>query len=888
MPATIAVPLLGDLAPEGFVYTGQYLVEFDADSLWYETSLTIAALALGRGMKTEYHVFQHFPNEALDALSRLGIDAKKLEQDGLLSVWDSYTPTTEFEASKLTGIGWESSRGKPLDIVKGAAKWVERTKAGFPEEEKGWLHLDDNTAIFLQYNDEKTVIDSWRTALVPAVRARECPHFLAFPKGVASDAFYTKFEALCDGIIDLKSEEKGDRIERFLRIRTLRGKTFDSRWHRLQVRGNGEVAIASAVQTPEVRRLAAIMFTDTVGYTAAAQADEGRTLDLLRQQTELIRPVLAAHEGREIKSTGDGLLVEFDSALKATQCAIDIQRRIYERNAEGGIDPFQVRIGIHLGDVVRRGTDILGDAVNIAARIEPVAEPGGICVSGAVREQVWNKIPDKLEKLPPKALKGVQVSTEIYRILLPWTVTSAPSVNSGPTRLAVLPFVNISPDPTDAYFADGLTEELITVLSQLRELRVIARTSVSQFKSTTKSLAQISAELGVDAVLEGSVRKVGDRLRITVQLIDAGTQEHTWARTYDRTVDNVFAVQTEIAKRVAKRLKLNVRGVEEARLEARPPVRPDSYLAFLKGRTILQSMSQASLEEARVQFELAISLDLKNAAAHSALADVTRMVGWWYGGGSREKWDETARRLTARALELDPNLAEAHASFAIILQDDYEYVAAEKEFKLALSLNPSYAQAHNWYGALLEDEARTEEALREYTLAEGADPLSPGTLSALATLLLFLGRLDEALVRIQRLGELQPSRPTYILALSRYYLARSDTERSVKELERFEEVQSEPLWKPVARAYYYAFSGRKEEARLLLRHQETLPEFPPSAWIIAWVYAELGELDDCFRWLDKAVQFHNLPLPYFRLDPRLEHVRRDPRFHRLLKRINLA
>ena len=176
------------------------------------------------------------------------------------------------------------------------------------------------------------------------------------------------------------------------------------------------------------------MFTDTVGFTSSTHADEGRTLDLLRQQAEIVRPLLALHQGREIKSTGDGFLAEFDSALKAVQCAVSIQRRIYERNAEGGLSPIRIRIGIHLGDVVQSGTDILGDAVNIAARIEPTAEPGGICVSGAVHEQVQNKIPDRLEKLPPTALKGLQVPMDIYRVLLPWTVLATPPRTAVPPR----------------------------------------------------------------------------------------------------------------------------------------------------------------------------------------------------------------------------------------------------------------------------------------------------------------------------------------------------------------------------------------------------------------------------------------------------------------------
>ena len=631
------------------------------------------------------------------------------------------------------------------------------------------------------------------------------------------------------------------------------------------------------------------MFTDTVGYTASTQADEARTLELLHHQEELVRPLLAEHHGREIKSTGDGLLVEFDSALKATQCAVDIQRRMYERNAGADVARTQIRIGIHLGDVEEHGSDIFGDAVNIAARIEPFAEPGGVCLSGAVHEQVRNKVPDKFEKLPPKALKGLPVPMDIYRVVFPWTLREPPFVSSGPTRLAVLPFANISPDPKDEYLADGLTEELITVLSHLRELRVIARTSVSQYKSTSKSISQIGAELGVDAVLEGSVRKAGDELRITVQLINVDTQEHAWAKSYDRKLEKVFVVQTEIAKEVAEGLKVELRGIEEARLEARPSVRPDSYLAYLKGRTILQSTSsRASFEAAKELFELAISLDPKNAAAHSGLADATRLMGWRYPDIPRAKWDESSRGLTRRAIELDPNLAEAHASLALALWDDFDFAGAEREVKLALSLHPSYSLAHRMYAELLQDEARADEALVESTLAEATDPLWPLNLFNFALLLIRLGRLDEALVRIQRLGEVEPDGVMYHSAQVQYCLAQPDLEQCLKEIRRLEDLQTDPRDKQRERAFYYALAGEKEKARALLRHDETLPDRPHRAQNIARIYAELGDLDECFRWLEKAIGTHNIAFQGWRLDRRLEHVRSDPRFQLLLKRMNLA
>jgi len=337
-----------------------------------------------------------------------------------------------------------------------------------------------------------------------------------------------------------------------------------------------------------VRRLSAIMFTDVVGSTASAQANEAEALKLRDEQAGLVRPLFAAHHGREVKSMGDGFLSEFDSALRAVQCAIDIQQHLHERNSQAGVTPIELRIGIHLGDVEQRDTDIFGDAVNIASRVEPLASPGGICISGEVFSQIRNKIPNKFEKLPPTALKGVQAPVDIYRIALPWVTRDAPASSGGPTGIAILPFANISPDPKDEYFADGLTEELITVLSQIRELRVIARSSVTPYKSTSKGVAQIGAELGVSSILEGSVRKAGSQLRITAQLIDVASQGHVWANSYNRELTDVFAVQVELAQQVADALRVELRASERAQIAARPMVKPDSYLSYLKGLTLMR------------------------------------------------------------------------------------------------------------------------------------------------------------------------------------------------------------------------------------------------------------------------------------------------------------
>ncbi len=630
------------------------------------------------------------------------------------------------------------------------------------------------------------------------------------------------------------------------------------------------------------RRLAAIVFTDIAGYTSLTQKDEASALRLLQDQQSLVQPLLETFHGRKVKSMGDGLLLEFPDALEAVECGVELQRRAHERNSRGGAPPLRMRVGIHLGDVQEEGSDILGDAVNIASRVEPLAEPEGVCVSFPVHDQVHNKVKIGFESLGLRKLKGVQDPIDVYRAVFPWSGRLTPSEEPGAPRLAVLPLANISPDARDEYIADGLTEELITVLSQMRDLRVIARTSVIQYKATSKPIAQIGAELDVSSILEGSVRKDGNRLRITVQLIDVASQGHVWANTYDRELDNIFAIQGDIAKRVGDALRIEMRSTEQGRLGARPPVRTDSYLAYLKGRTLFYELSKTSLDAAKDQFELAISLDPKNAAAYSGLADGAVVRQWMFGEAPQAESREAIRRFALRAIDLDPSLAEAHTSLGVALMGNSESAAAEREFKLAVSLNPSYSQGHHWYAELLQAEGRSEEALVEWSLAEAVDPSSSSNLGCSAWCLIWLGRLDEAFVHIQKLERVQSQRPDYPYIVARYLLGRSDLEGCVKQLRHLEGTVLDTGWKRVAQALGHALSGEKEMARSLLRDEESLPKSVFAHWIIVWTYCELGDLDECFRWIEKGVPFEMM-----RLDPRFQPIHRDPRFQSVLKNHNL-
>ena len=431
------------------------------------------------------------------------------------------------------------------------------------------------------------------------------------------------------------------------------------------------------------------MFTDLVGFTSSAQADEPAALARLHEQEEIVRPLFASYEGREVKSTGDGFLVEFESALKATECAIDIQTRLRDRNAKTRAPPIQVRIGIHVGDVEAVGADIFGNAVNVASRVVPLAEPGGICLTGETAAHVRERIPYALERLAPKTVKGVREPLDFYRIVLPGIERAPPPERSPLPRVAVLPLANISPDPKDEYFADGLTEELISVLSQIRGLRVIARTSVGQYKGTSKPIGQIGSELGVDAILEGSVRKAGDQLRIAVQLIDVKTEEHRWAQTYDRMLANVFAIQAEVAERTAGALKLELLSSERDAVLERPTSSLVAYEAYLRGIQAsrrftagVESREELGRAVAR-HFEEALREDPDFAAAHSHLANFLVEIS----GITEETQRATsrAREHVHRALELNPRSSDAHAALGnLLMQADLDWPRAESEFRQAL------------------------------------------------------------------------------------------------------------------------------------------------------------------------------------------------------------
>jgi len=626
------------------------------------------------------------------------------------------------------------------------------------------------------------------------------------------------------------------------------------------------------------------MFTDIVGYTALTQRNESLALTLLEKHRELVRRVMARHRGREVKTIGDAFLIEFASALDATECAVEIQKALGEYNRDAP-EKLVVRIGVHVGDVVHERHDVLGDTVNIASRIVPLAEGGGICISEQVYSQVRNKVLYRMERLPTHALKNVQYPVETYEVLLD-SGKDEPASMAPRNRIAVLPLSNISPDPKDGYFADGLTEELITVLSHVQGLRVIARTSVDRYRAREQGVAQIARELRVGSIIEGSVRIAGDRLRVTVQLIDASSEEHLWSENYDRRLNDIFQVQTNIAKRVAEKLRVKLLANEEDRLDRRSVADMSVYKNYLRGRALLAKRKPSEMLEAKQFFEKAIAEDPKYAPALAGLADAYYLLGDYWAMPVDEA-RQRSREFLTKALKLDPDLAEARASLGLNLASEYRFTEAESEFRRSIDLNPSYATGHFWYAVCLGALRRYEEQLEQVEIAEQLDPLSPVVLFYETTLLALLGRKELAWEKLERQSRLDQSKVSRVDLVSSYYHLTGDPQRALSEIEKHPELQNE-IGIIADMAFYLAATEQKKAAQQWLDRLLALPDTTAfRSQFITYIYLELGDYDQAFVWANKAVDKKELRMDNAELYPSMKLILSDRRWKALLKRVNL-
>jgi adenylate cyclase len=636
------------------------------------------------------------------------------------------------------------------------------------------------------------------------------------------------------------------------------------------------------------RRLTTIMFTDIVGYSAMAQRDESGALALLERHNRLLRSIFPRFHGREIKTIGDAFLVEFPSALGATQCAVEIQRAVHDAApASPPQETLRLRIGIHLGDVVRKRGDVLGDAVNIASRIEPLAEPGGICISAQVFDQVRDRLGNPLVKIEPRELKNIQIPIEIYKVLLPWERSPAGGAVSGASggpRLAVLPFTNMSPDPQDEYFADGLTEEVITKLSRLAGLRVIARTSVMRYKSAPKTVADVGEALRVQFVLEGSVRKVGNKIRITTQLIDARSEEHLWAGTFDRELTDFFVIQSEIASEVSSALHLALPHATAGRRE--PTSNVEAFEACLMARSLWNRRTIDAVRSALNRFEEALRLDPQYAQANSGVADCYSILM----DRGQLRWSEAHPRAKAaalRALALDHMLPEAHASLGLVLMHEFDWEGAERELRQSIELDPTYVSARHWYYMLLMTRGRIPEAARQLREAKDLDPLSPRIAEHLGILAWVEGRTDEAMGLwdlARDLGHETETDRVYKIAL----LAGEGRRTEALALAKLPFVDKSGYVGAAAPAIVHGVLGMKDEAH---RDIERLLKLAKTSYVpafqLSWAYGVLGEAEGFYEWSFRFVEEKGT-IPYWvTILPMFREVRKDSRFTEFLRRCRL-
>jgi adenylate cyclase len=691
----------------------------------------------------------------------------------------------------------------------------------------------------------------------------------------------------------------------------------------------------------EQRKLAAIMFTDMVSYSALAQRDDKLALELLEEHRRLLREIFPRFNGTEIKTIGDAFLIEFQSALEAAQCAIEIQRTLAKRNHDVTAERrIELKIGLHIGDVVHRGGDVYGDGVNIASRIEALAGAGGICVSMDVERQIRNALEARFEKLAPTELKNISVAMDLFRIVLPWErpsksetrkrqsgsdkseigkrpMTSAVTKWVGivlilllvailgwwlthrrstmPTStqtvgriasLAVLPFKNYSADPNQEFFADGMTDLLTTELSGIGALTVKSHQSALKFKNSTKSTPEIGEELHADGIVEGSVLREGSHVTVNVQLIDARTDRNLWARKFEGDVSNIFKMRNEVVEAIAQEVQVAISPEQSSRLSNARTVNPAALQEYLLGRQSWNRQTEKGFDEALEHFNRAKEIDPTFALAWAGIADAY----WGAADADVAPMEARAKAKAAaqRALELDDSLAEAHTALAAMdYVIEFQWAESEREFRRAIQLKPNYAVAHWQYGWLLVFVGRLDEAGQEMQRAVELDPLSAVMTTDRNVPYTLKKDYDKAIAQCHKAIELDPSfyLPHFVLGWIQVQRG-TNYSKAIEEFRVAQTMETQPIIIAYL-GYAYALNGQKEKAMEMLDELNRLAgrRFV-TPFCQALVYLGLRDNTKAIDWLEKAYQERSVWMGWLKVEPMYAPLRSDPRFQALYKKMN--
>ncbi len=521
------------------------------------------------------------------------------------------------------------------------------------------------------------------------------------------------------------------------------------------------------------QKLAAVLAADMVGYSRLMELDERGTLARLRtHRVELIDPAIAKNQGRIIKTTGDGMLVEFHSVADAVRCAVEVQDRMKRRNSDVSDDRrMEFRIGINLGDIIFEDGDIYGEGVNIAARVEQLAEVGGICVTAAVHGQVDGRLDVAFEDLGDKTLKNISRPVRVYRVLSaprdgePATSKTAPTEAVVKPTVAVLPFTNMSGDPEQEFFADGLTEDILTELSRRHELFVISRTSTFVYKGQSANLREIAQKLGARYLVEGSVRKAGDRLRVTVQLIDTASDSHVWAERYDRKLDDIFAIQDEITSAIVATLPGRLEAAQHDQLARTKPSNMAAYECVLTAKVLHHRSAREDNAQAQKLIERALQLDPDYAHAHAWRGCILGQA-WGYGWcDDKDSTFSQVEAALARAVALDDNDADVHRILAAVAITRNDMNRARYHQDRALELNPNYDLVVVQMGELFTWLGQSSEGVEWIRKAMRLNPHHPARFWSHLGKAYFVGRqYAQAIESFMRLSTMDAQQHAFVAA----------------------------------------------------------------------------------------------------------------------------
>ncbi len=661
------------------------------------------------------------------------------------------------------------------------------------------------------------------------------------------------------------------------------------------------------------RQLAAIMFTDIVGYTALMGNDEQKAFTILTKNRDTQKPIIEQFNGRWIKELGDGVMASFNTVSDAVNAAIKIQE------ACNAAKNFQLRIGIHLGEVVFENNDVFGDGVNIASRIQAIANPGSIYISESVHNNISNKKDFQTKFVKEEKLKNVKEVMRIYQVIAEGIIAAPASPivrkikskrsgllffgiltvlltagyfikdvfttqGSSQKSIAVLPFIDLSQEQNQEFFSDGMMVDIISRLSNIEGLQVISRASCMKYKGTKITLKEIANELGVTNLLEGNVRRSGNRIRISITLTNGKDNKNLWAEEYDRDLTDIFAVQSDVSNRIAETLKIKLTQEEKVLLTKSFTKNSEAYNFYLKGRFFWDIRTRESFDSAEVNFLHAVQLDPQYALAYSGLADC-----YIFNKKGLSQLDATpiAKAYATKALSLDTTLAEAWTTIAFIKQGfDFDLKGAKLDYEKAIQLNPNYAVARQFYGGLLVLLGDKKNGLAEVKRAVALDPLSLAVHWGLALGYYNARDYNNSLLEFQKTLTINPKYELALLGIGNTYLAMGNYNKAIDQLEQLSAIPNvaDRINLLLEISYAYALSGNMVKARQVKdQAMEDKPLY--SNYVLAKICVAEKKYEEAINYLDKAYSLKEFGVRFMKVDPAFDPIRYDNRFKLILKKV---